>query len=611
MGNPPLSLPDMYFVIDESDSMIIKDSAGEPCDPTGLRYDIPLFIAQILKNWAEQGIANVPKLYLLLNDEQAKAQIPASITPDQMIEKLKDRHSHPPKSKVQPFDAAKSPDAIQAVFGMAKNNDYVFLFTDGDFRINRYEDDPYDPKAYRTSLNIIGLFENSLPHPKTFVFLLSTRRIESKNNWFIKQTWKDRADKQQASVYGLESEDFHDKTVLSNLISKMLSALLSDWNSGTNRYATRGWGWFVPEDRNLSPVSNVIPDLLRLRYGAISFDKGILSMDANSTPTIRVQVDGGPVPMLDTRFPDRIDDFISPAGQCSPHELEFDDTAMDDYTFYWWWADTPIYSTEATKSIVFYNDENENYTFNITADSSLKGKGSEFLKPDDLDKLSRCLSFYATLDDKKIDLEYQDGGKLLLENKRNPFSDESTPLPYGNGIVSLAIHGNWSSNQQPLFCVDLLRQSENTKRAKVRYYPVIGNRFSLPTTPTPVSQEIRLQIPLDFFEEKYYPPSIFPEESRQPSVVFAGNGCPPALTTPVEPPYRPSGGQAAVFDVKTIQARESGLEIKIDTSLIDGFNKCNKLILSWDQWPRGIQDWQTPPIIELTCTLTTTLAACQ
>ena len=47
IGNPPLSLPDMYFVIDESESMMAKDPAGEPCDLGLLRYDIPLFMARI------------------------------------------------------------------------------------------------------------------------------------------------------------------------------------------------------------------------------------------------------------------------------------------------------------------------------------------------------------------------------------------------------------------------------------------------------------------------------------------------------------------------------------------------------------------------------------
>ena len=566
-------------------------------------------VARILKNWVDQGIANEPNLYLLLEGDQRNAQVPSPITPDQMIEKL--TAGNPPKGDVQPFDAAKNPDALQTVFDVAKDNDYVFLFTDGDFRKIRPPADPFNQNALDTSKKAADLFENKPQHPKTFVFLLCTRRIESKNNWFIKKTWKDLGDKQQAIVYGLESPDLHDKIILSDTISKMLSDWLGDWSDRSeNGYVSHGWGWL--DNGNLSPIVNVTPDLLRLRYGAISFDTGILPMDADSPPTIRVQVDRKAVPKLDTAFPDRIDDFIFPTGQCSSHDLEFDHLAMDDYTFYWWWADAPIFSTEATQPIVFYNNESENYTFNIRVGSSLKDKGGEFLKPIDLNEFSHCLSFYATLDDKKFDLEYQDG-KLLLENMSNPFSDESIALPNNNGIVPLIVQGNWSSNQQSLFFVSLLSQSEDTKMVRVRYYPI---RSPSPPTPTPgASQEktIRLQIPLDFFDEKYYPSSIFPQQaSWQPLVVFAGTDCPPGLTTPATPPYPTPGGPAPVFDVKTIQVGESGLEITIDMDSTDKLEECKQLILSWDKWPSGIEDyWKAPPKIELTCGFTNNTLVCQ
>ena len=606
-GNPPLSLPDMYFVIDESESMMAKDPAGEPCDLAGLRYDIPLFMARILKNWGNQGIANDPNIYLLLEEEQKTAQIPSPITPDLMIEKLQNRLSNPPKGNppkgdVQPFDAAKNPDALQAIFDAAKDNDYVFLFTDGDFRKSRPLDDPYNSDANSTSVKVAGLFENNRQHPKTFAFLLCTRRIESQENWFITRTWEDLEDldeNQQVIAYGLESPDLSDKEILGDSISKMLSDWLGDWNNRSeNGYVTHGWGWL--NNGNLSTIGNITPDLLRLRYGAISFDTGIL--------TTKVQVDGNPIPELDTGFPEHIDDFFPPTGQCHPHSLEFDQSALIDHTFYWWWGDVPKLFAETTQPFVLYNNESKNYSFSVRVGSSLME--SEFLKPNDLNEFSRCLEFQVVLGNNPFPLKYQEDETLLLENLSNPFPNENQPLPNGNGIVPLTVQGVWYSDGQQLFSLPI--QSEET--AKIRYYPVIGNRVPLSVTPTPSgSQEIKLQIPLDFFEEKYYPPSIFGEQSSwQPTVKFDGGGCPLGLTTPVRPPYLPTpGGLAPIFDVKIIQVGESGLEITIIMDSIDNLKKCDKLTLSWDKWPNGIEDLQAPPKIELTCTLITSSLVCQ
>lgn len=603
--NPPLSLPDMYFVIDGSESMEwIKDSSGKFCDPTRLRYEIPLFIAQILKNWVEQGITKAPNLYLFLSDDQ----IPASITPDQMIAKLKYLLSNPTKSSIQPFDAAVDPDALQFVFNAAKDNDSVFLFTDGDFRKLHPQNDPFNSNANLTSIEVTGLFQNKPKSFKTFSFLLCTRSLESINNQFIKSTWE-KINDQQDTVYGLGSPDLSDTTVLSDTIFKMLSDWLGDWNKSGNGYVTRGSDWLA--DGNISPVDNVTPDLLRLRYGAISFETGILNM--------KVQVDGNAAPGLDTSFPEYIDDFIPPTGQCGLHKLEFDDLSTPstppspiNHVFYWWWADTPRFYIDSGQPLVLYNNNSEDYAFTVRVSSSLN---TELLKNinNDSNEFSRCLRFYVTMDDKNYPLEYKGDGKLLLENMINLFVNENEPLPNGDGVVPVTFWGVWYVNSNSLFSVGLLSESQNTQIAKIRYYPVIGNRIPLSATPTPgVSQEIKLQIPLDFFEEKYYPLSVFQPERWQPSVVFLGKDCSPSLTTPVPPPYpRGRGGQAPVFDVKTIQVGESGLEITIDMDSNDNLKKCNQLILSWDKWPSDIEDWQAPPPIELVCSFESSILECK
>jgi hypothetical protein len=599
MENPPLSLPDMYFVIDESESMEwIKDSNGAFCDASRLRYEIPLFIAQILKNWVDQGVANVPNLYLFLSGEQANANIPSPIAPDLMIATLKYLLSNPTKSSTQPFDAAfgaaNKMDALQSVFSTAKDNDSIFLFTDGDFRKLHPGADSFDSNANSTSIEVAGLFQNKPKSFKTFSFLLCTRSIESVNNRFIKDTWKDINDEQDI-VYGIEFPDLSDKTVLSDTVSKMLSDWLGDWNKSGNGYMTRGAGWLAGE--NIAPINNVTPDLLRLRYGAISFETGNLNM--------KVQVDGNPAPELDISFPESIDDFIPPTGQCGPHSLAFDfnqptPIPTTDHVFYWWWADTPKVYVYSGQPLVLYNNTDEDYVMTVRVNSSLKN--NELLKnnignnynDNDMNNFSRCLQFFLPIGGKDYPLVYTRNGNLQLKIN-NPFASENDPLPNGTGVVPVTFWGVWNVDQKPSFSIE----SQNTQIVKVRYYPVVGSKAS-PTPGPGDTQVINLQISLDFFQKKYYSQSIFPNESWKPIVKFAGNGCPPILTKPVEPPYPPSGGPAPLFDVKTIQADESGLVITVQMDSTGNLAKCDQLILSWDKWPFN-DDWQKPLDIKLTC----------
>ncbi len=606
----PLPFPDMYFVIDESGSMTGDDSAGKSCDPDKLRYKIPLFMASILKELSDQDVANVPKIHLLLKDEQQYLQIRNPISPAQAVVKLGDRYSSPQSSYIQPFDAGKNPDALEFVLSTAKENDYIFLFTDGDFRKDRYRDDPYDQNASDTANKVDGLFENKDENINTFIFLLCTRRIESANNRFMKKTWENIDYRKQAVMYGYDLDDFSKKENLSVAISSMLSDWLGSWDKDEkNGYLTSGWGWYDAKD--LPPVRNLNPGLVRLRYGAISFDN--LPVPPNQQSTMQILLDGK-IPPIDNKFFGYVNDFIPPEKRCGPHLLEFDKTTLDEYTFYWWWADIPELFAEASSPLILYNDDEiKNYFFDVRAGSSLVKE--EFLKSGDLDNYFRCFEeLWINLGDKAFPLEYQTDdqmndqteGKLLLKNISNSFRDMDQPLPNGNGSVPLKVQGAWRTDGEKwLFFAPIQILSE--KNAKIRYYPVIGNNAPLSTTPTPTqesSQEIKLQIiPLDFLDAKFYPSEFLPE-SWLPTVQFDGNenDCPPGLTTPVQPPYLPpSGGQYPSFNVQTIQVGESGLEITSDKYSNDDLKKCNKLILSWDKWPRSIEDWQAPPKIELVC----------
>lgn len=593
IGNPPLFLPDMYFVIDESESMILNDlgKKGGACDASGLRYAIPLLIAQTIKSLSDQGAANVPNIYLLLKDEQEKAEIPFSVSPDQMIDILQKRQLNPQRGYVQPFDA------LQAVFGVAKINDHVFLFTDGDFRKNRPDDDPYNSDADKTSVKVADMFEDKHTDLKNFTFLLCTRRLESQKNRFIKRAWEDIAEDQQSIVYGLDLPDLQDEMILDDTISKMFLDWLGDWGGESkNGYVSHGWGWLANE--NISSVNNVTPELLRLRYGSISFDKGILAMQA--------QVDGVPVPELDNVFFEYVDDFIPPTEQCGPHYLEFDQSTQVAHSFYWWWADTPRVYVESDQPLLLYNNNSYEYKPIITVSSSLN---NEFLKSingnNDLNEFSRCLRFNMTIDgDKNYPLGYVGDGGLLLGNVSNPFSHAKDPLPNNaTGDVSVTFWRTWNFNQDLLFSTRLLSKSQNTQMAKIRYYPAVGNRMYDQTSQTSSkSQGIFLKIPLDFFEEKYYPSSDkFPESNWQPEVSFSGDNCPLGLVTPVRPPYQPSGGQSPSFDVKKIRVGDSALEITINIDESEKIRNCQKLILSWDHWASDIEYWQAPPKIELIC----------
>jgi hypothetical protein len=532
-----------------------------------------------------------------------------------MIATLNFLLSKPTRSNTQPFDAdfgtTGKTDALQTIFNAVKDTDSVFLFTDGDSRkLHPAVGDPLDPKANSTSKEVADLFKNKTKSFKTFSFLLCTRSIESNNNWFIKDTWNNINDNQKAisddrkdMVYGLEQLDLNNKTVLNDTISKMLSDWSENWFSKSeNGYVIRGSGWLV--GGNVAPVSNVIPGLLRLRYGAISFDTGILNM--------KIQADGNPVPPLDTDFPEFIDDFIQPVIGCGYHSLDFDFTQptpipMTDYVFYWWWADTPTIYVDSGQPLVLYNNNNEHYDANVKVSSSLN---NEFLKningntysDNDLNNFSRCLRFYVPINGQNYPLEYKGDGNLLL-SIINPFAAESVPLPNGNGNVPVTFLGVWNGDSNPLFSIE----SQNTNMVKIRYYPVESSTSI--STPTPgISPEI-LKIPLDFFHAKYYPQTIFPNESWQPAVKFAGNGCPPILMQPVEPPYPPGGGPEVIYDVKTIQASpsvESELDVTIYMDENSNVAKCDQLSLSWTKWTAD-DDWKKPDDINLGCNLKTFL----
>lgn len=611
-----LSMRDIYFVIDESTSMTAKDSSGESCDSAGLRYDIPLFMAQILKNLSDQGVVNIPNFYLLLKDEQANSHItPTLITLDQMIEKLTSRrHDNPINSSVQPFDATKNPDALQSVFDVAKDEDYVFLFTDGDFRKDRASDDPHNSDAYDTSVKVSDLFANKNRNLKTFVFSLCSRRIESENNRFIKETWENIYNKKQAFVYGLDLSDLHDKTNVRIVIHKMLLEWLGDWNNRLEHgYAIRGWGWRIHED--IAPVKNVTPNLLRLRYGAISFSEGILPIDLTSQPAIRIQIDGLPPPELDTSFPAQIDDFIPPTERCGPHHLEFDSSAITYGTFYWWWADVPKIYINSNQPLILYNNNSDNYDFTVKVKSSLK---DEFLKNinsgSDLNEfLSPCQQFYVTMDSNSIPLVYQGNGNLLLKNMSNPFVKGIIPLPLGNGIMPLTFSSEWLNDFQYDFSASLLNESKNVEVAKIRYYPI--RRKDASPSVLDVSQGRKLIIHMDFFEKKYYPSlnSVdgISENAWQPTIQFKGDSCPLGLTIPATPPYQSTGGQSPSFDIKIIQIVESEIDIAINLDSYDNLKYCNKLILSWEKKPIGIEDWLSPPEIELICRFDNNILECK
>lgn len=595
----PLTFPDMYIVIDESGSMIEKEATGSTCDPQKLRYKIPLFMASILKSLESAGLAQPPNIYLFLKDEQKKPKETVSITPSAMVDTLKFRYENPPEGITkQPFEleSEQSPDTLEYVINNAKEGDLVLLLTDGDFRKNR----PKDENAEKTGEEVEELFASKNKNISPIIFLLCSRRIKDQD--FYRDVWGDIQEYEQAVIYGHDVDDFSDKKKLDDAVGKLLVSWLGFWKSEqVGKYPLRGWGWreFISDaDSNSDLIDNLPPNLIRVGYRAVSFEYP--SQDVSIT----AQVDQNIVTWQDNMFPTQVDNFIPPAANCGRHTLDFDESSISEGTFYWWWADIPELSASAEIDLGLINDiPVDDYSINIMAQSSLT-KG-EFLKPGDLDKYFICLGkLWLGMEQKYFPLQYESnvgtgtdiGGRLVLDNIKNPFVNEEYPVPNVYGVIPLTLLGEWyENNSQGTMTLPI----QSTSFAKIRYFPVYlglkevasmeGGTFS---ELSGASQTFNITIRLDYIGDKYYPPQIFENYRWKPTIYFEGASCPPGLTKHIKPPYPPIGGQSLNSDVAVIIVSGTELRINIRNDSAGMVGNCEKLTLNWEEWPEN--DWPSP-----------------
>ncbi len=563
------NLPPIFMMVDNSQSMV-QDDLGpiKPCDSSqNLRYRLPLMMLNLFDEWKNSAVINNYSVGLrFIQQNNVSGPINDANVQVTLSNQLKGGWSGSPEGSSQ----------IGAGFSILAgdlqgNDEFAFVFTDGDFRVNRPSGgvNTDDMGLLKQSLdNIVS--QNKKVHIQ--VVLLCSERLDSES----KQEWSDINDsskyKDILKIYGLGDNriDGNESSFYRLFFNDFLTATGfangPDQGWSISSLVDRGWGLVLnPPLQTPPPTSIETPYSIDIPPHTLRLKQGIITLSGNNDE-IHSYLDGKDAPS----------DFalVSPNTNCEKHTLAYYD--LTEPAIYWWNVERPRFELNKLDDLVITNDRGEfDAPINVF---SASGEDVTAQMQNMWSDWEKCIDFYP-LD------AYPD---MALE--KMPWSihlkaeDFSASEPFVDSKM-FTIVGTWDKYSLSL------PVSGKEKYFRV-YYPTLSvNSVSAGATPpaTLPPKIFQIAVPLNFIGEELYPAQL--RNYILPRVYFPDDDCPFSNSSGYPVPSETFLGIATSMNGNNLTITFAGSDLKV-------IAKCQDMDLKW-KW-NNLGEWKTPPDIRLT-----------